>query len=151
MPRVRLSQHDEKRTTRRANIKPVQVKVKEGAKFVAPTGREEDQEQADEEEHDEETELVEETQLHDDFDDNDFDDADLPSDFEVDLLGEATATEQKEKAKNKAKPAVSGAKKPGMINPNAVSHQNFRSLKIKNKNSKAKAGGARGKFGKKRR
>jgi DNA replication regulator SLD2 len=43
-----------------------------------------------------------------------------------------------DKAKQKKRPT---------INPNAVSHQNFRSLKIRNKNSKAKGG--RGRFGRK--
>ena len=41
---------------------------------------------------------------------------------------------------NNAKPG-----KRNTINPNAVSHMNFRSLKIRNKNSKAKAGGRFGK------
>lgn len=47
-------------------------------------------------------------------------------------------TDTADKAKQKKRPT---------INPNAVSHQNFRSLKIRNKNSKAKGG--RGRFGRK--
>ncbi|KAL9616550.1 MAG: hypothetical protein Q9160_008592 [Pyrenula sp. 1 TL-2023] len=40
-----------------------------------------------------------------------------------------------------AAPERNKTKKPRMYNPNAVSHQNFRSLKIKNKNSRAKGRG----------
>jgi hypothetical protein len=51
-------------------------------------------------------------------------------------------------AKDKDKEGkASTKKKAGTINPNALSHQNFRSLKIKNKNSKAKG---RGRFGRRR-
>jgi hypothetical protein len=55
----------------------------------------------------------------------------------------------KDKDKNKDKNTADKAKqkKRPTINPNAVSHQNFRSLKIRNKNSKAKGG--RGRFGRK--
>jgi hypothetical protein len=52
--------------------------------------------------------------------------------------GKDKGTDTADKAKQKKRPT---------INPNAVSHQNFRSLKIRNKNSKAKGG--RGRFGRK--
>lgn len=65
----------------------------------------------------------------------------------VEFGGEAT-TSILEKAKRKDKDVPDKAKRRGpTINPNAVSHQNFRSLKIRNKNTKAKGG--KGRFGRK--
>ena len=62
-----------------------------------------------------------------------------------------TTKSAREKGKNKDKDTDTAdkakQKKRPTINPNAVSHQNFRSLKIRNKNSKAKGG--RGRFGRK--
>lgn len=53
-----------------------------------------------------------------------------------------------EKTKHEEKDVPDKAKRRGpTINPNAVSHQNFRSLKIRNKNAKGKGG--RGRFGRK--
>jgi DNA replication and checkpoint protein len=52
-----------------------------------------------------------------------------------------------QKEKNKASGKAEGKEK-GTSNPNAVSHMNFRSLKIRNKNSKA---GGKGRFGRGRR
>ena len=63
---------------------------------------------------------------------------------------EVSKTSRKEgKKKDKDTAHKSKQKKGSTINPNAVSHQNFRSLKIRNKNSKAKGG--RGRFGRKAR
>lgn len=50
-------------------------------------------------------------------------------------------TSSEEKASGKPPKSPKDTKKPNTINPNAVSHMNFRSLKIKNKNSKAKGRG----------
>jgi hypothetical protein len=62
-----------------------------------------------------------------------------------------TTKSAREKGKNKDKDTDTAdkakQKKRPTINPNAVSHQNFRSLKIRNKNSKAKGG--KGRFGRK--
>jgi hypothetical protein len=65
-----------------------------------------------------------------------------------DLEAEAAKPTRK-KGKNKEKDTADKAKqkKGPTINPNALSHQNFRSLKIRNKNSKAKGG--RGRFARK--
>ena len=64
-------------------------------------------------------------------------------------FGGKTARSTRKVGKNKDKSTADKAKqkKTPTINPNAVSHQNFRSLKIRNKNSKAKGGKAR--FGRK--
>ena len=60
-----------------------------------------------------------------------------------------TKTDLPTKARDDKKAKV---KSGGTINPNAHSHMNFRSLKIRNKNSKAKGGGRfGGRFGKGRR
>lgn len=98
----------QKRTTRKANIKPVAQKPTTQPKFVAADdyGSEEDFESA-----------------NDDFD-----------------MSESRKKGTDSKTKRKA----------GTINPNAQSHQNFRSLKIKNKNSKAK-GASKGRFSRARR
>lgn len=65
------------------------------------------------------------------------------SDFEAAVDGSAVPTTAPKKAKPAAKPQDEKPK-GRTINPNAMSHANFRSLKIKNKNSKAKG---RGRFG----
>jgi DNA replication and checkpoint protein len=57
------------------------------------------------------------------------------------------STREKGKDKDTGTADKAKQKKRPTINPNAVSHQNFRSLKIRNKNSKAKGG--RGRFGRK--
>jgi hypothetical protein len=56
----------------------------------------------------------------------------------------AKSTKKREKKKDKDTSEKTDQKKGPTINPNAMSHQNFRSLKIRNKNSKAKGG--RGRF-----
>ncbi len=61
-------------------------------------------------------------------------------------------TKRNTKSKTKQEPP-SKAKQKGTTNPNAVSHMNFRSLKIRNRNSKAGGGGGggKGRFGRGRR
>jgi hypothetical protein len=58
-----------------------------------------------------------------------------------------TTKSAREEGKHTATADKAKQKKRPTINPNAVSHQNFRSLKIRNKNSKTKGG--RGRFGRK--
>jgi hypothetical protein len=63
-------------------------------------------------------------------------------------FGREATTSISEKAKRKDKDVPDKAKRRGpTINPNAVSHQNFRSLKIRNKNTKGQGGN--GRFGRK--
>ncbi|KXT01657.1 hypothetical protein AC578_2767 [Pseudocercospora eumusae] len=123
-----------KRQTRRVKMKPVVHKPQKA--------------EADEES--EEEEVVAETQLQHDPNDAD----ELGDDFE-DAQDSASDTEKKAKRKSKQKPAAKSKiqnkegekeepkKKGRKVDP--LAHANFRALKIKNKNSKA--GGRRGKFG----
>jgi len=92
-------------------------------------------------------------EFEDDSDRDELDHYEKPLELEVGLKRirkvnfDAEATKStKRKRKGRDKNSADKAKQKGpTINPNAVSHQNFRSLKIRNKNSKAKGG--RGRFG----
>lgn len=187
----------QKRTTRRAMIRPTQMKPQEAPKFVAADD-DEDDDAEDSQPTDCEASRVEETQYipddapdddeleyliaeaertgaredrqsadkddqHEDLEldgfvvDEDLDETFLPEPAEVDL--ESPIKKRKKSgdesklsntktthSKSKKKDQVAGgddehnptARK---INPNAQSHMNFRSLKIRNKNSKAKGAG----------
>ena len=169
----------QKRTTRRANMRPVKVVSKEAPRWVEADGESED-----------EIVRLEETQLlagvddqgtakrsdhshhssHDlaavrepfsaeqhprnegeydsnadleDTPDQDFDDGSaVHKRAQKPRPPKQAASKKPPKAnttsKNKGGAKPSAAKKAGTINPNAPSHMNFRSLKIRNKNSKAK-------------
>lgn len=122
----------QKRTTRKANIRPVAPmtqRVSAVPKFVSADAS------------DGEEEVVDETQ----FPDND---GTYNDDFDEHNQSSIDPALVQEEAKS-VKKVKSSRRQAGTINPNAQSHQNFRSLKIKNKNSKAKGGG-RGNYGRKR-
>lgn len=190
-PRRLWKKKGQKRSTRRANMRPVKMKPRDDNVWVAEDAGDDDSDGGDDE--DNQSAAVQEMQdvavqkkvrggnerpiaegsvsgaesgdvdYDDDDEEFDGDDADEnvngthkilknrhgrstsnprhdKHDFSTSETGKAT--KQKRKVKDKAE------KKTGpTINPNAISHMNFRSLKIKNKNSKAKGG--RGKLGRK--
>jgi hypothetical protein len=186
----------QKRTTRRANMRPVKMKPKKENQWVAEDSGSEDGSEAVEEtqqvvkdaqetlDDGEEQYLGEVLSSHaaraqdsikvvedhndsasgssSEFEDNS--DRDELDDYEegtghkvrgkrVRNNDSEAKTTKSTRGKGKHKDKDTGAadkakqKKRPTINPNAVSHQNFRSLKIRNKNSKAKGG--RGRFGRK--
>lgn len=57
------------------------------------------------------------------------------------VIGKANANAKRKQKGDKTEKAE--PKKPRTYNPNATSHQNFRSLKIRNRNSKGRGGGGR--------
>lgn len=164
----------QKRTTKKSNLKPAMVKKAKAPRFVAA------EESEDEISRLEETQFHSNgdgplTSPHGDFSDGElqaFDEIDanglpqredgLGHDLEPD--DEEGASEHIEipfKKRRKPQPTTDldephsfkpkKSSRAATINPNAVSHQNFRSLKIRGKGSKGKAAGAgRGRFGKKR-
>ncbi|KAK5086811.1 hypothetical protein LTS08_007224 [Lithohypha guttulata] len=134
----------QKRTTRRANIRPVPVvqgNLSVEPKFVA----------VEDSDDDEDDEAVEETQLRDGDKFND-DDDDVFEQYDSDDVhvpngnsGKLKSGKKDGKSKDAQRTGTIGKKRKkqaGMINPNAQSHTNYRSLKIKNKNSKAKGAGS---------
>ena len=151
----------QKRTTRRSHIRPVKMRPQEDIHWGALNSGEDDEN------------IVEETQLGGTFLEqplehggqgrptNDQDahaqplpDADLDnagSDDELEGVPGGKAAKSKIATGDRSRPKKSTSKEGEMkgstINPNAVSHMNFRSLKIKNKNSKAQ--GSRARFGRK--
>ncbi|KAK5942637.1 hypothetical protein PMZ80_005202 [Knufia obscura] len=128
----------QKRTTRKSTIRPLpQVKPSAEPKFVAADGFDEDDEAEDQGEAVEETKLISDDEHGSDFEGS--------ADEEVELTAKAKRRKELGWTDKKTKTAVKPRKQAGKINPNAQSHQNFRSLKIKNK---SKAGGTGGrKFG----
>lgn len=134
----------QKRTTRRANIKPVAQGSIAQPKFVAPDGFE-----TDEETEDIHSEVGPSKARHnEDYEHcSDSDSTDCNYD---DTSDKAMKKSKVSKASGEQGAASKAKKKAGTINPNAQSHMNFRSLKIKNKNSKAKGVG-RNRFGRGRR
>ncbi len=156
----------QKRTTRRVIMRPSMLKASKAQKR-RPAVDEDDNNEA-EEENNEQMEArkgvhddVSEDELHaNPADDNDgVDEHNAQSEDDDEPCKETIASKtSKAKSKKTSKPASDekalgkppkppkDTKKPNTINPNAVSHMNFRSLKIKNKNSKAKGRG-RGRFG----
>lgn len=136
----------QKRTTKKSNIRPATQKKASEPKFVAADDSDQSAEESDADN------IVDETQ----FPDAD-DDGSAFSGSDVEAISAQKGREGKSKNESDGKGAreVKGKdnakrKQPGMINPNAQSHLNFRSLKIKNKNSKAKGAG-RNRFGRSRR
>ena len=119
----------QKRTTRKATIKPALFtkKVSEPS-FVA----------ADEFDDDEEDD-----NLTAKYHDQDYSNEHGPGHVDV------TREERKSSKKDSKSGKTSGKRAAGKINPNAQSHMNFRTLKIKNKNSRAKNAGS-GKFTRRR-
>ncbi len=97
-----------------------------------------------------EAEEEEEEEQDETFADSDYDE--LPPPQKAKLMPYAkrrdTTPNPKMKKKKKRLDRNGKGKEKGVINPNAVSHMNFRSLKIRNRNSKA---GGKGRFGKGRR
>lgn len=155
----------QKRTTRRVIMRPSMLKASRTQKQGPVGAEDEDEQEQDESEQAEAGNLVHddlsEDELHgspakdnDDFDEHDEqvdEDDETYEDAKVSKKSKAKAkmkskTCSEEKTLGKAPRVTKDVKKQGTINPNAVSHMNFRSLKIKNKNSKAKGRG-RGRFG----
>jgi DNA replication and checkpoint protein len=167
----------QKRTTRRSTMRPGTVKLNEAPKWVAA---DEDEEIEDELLRAQETQLARvktASSLCGDLSEDELADMDKQtqtqtqkrkqkgniSEDEVYDVEDEDSTEQKGGPReNPSKSTTSGTKKVRddkkaktksgrTINPNAHSHMNFRSLKIRNKNSKAKGGRFGGRFGKGRR
>lgn len=129
----------QKRTTKKSNIKPAIQKAADAPRFIA----------ADDSENDdncEDTEELDESMI-------------VPHSKQISVPGDSSETRNLQRTK-KPRGATkfdeirnvdpSKKKSHGTINPNAQSHMNFRSLKIKNKNTKAKGFG-RSKFARGRR
>ena len=181
----------QKRSTRRAIIRPSNIKTKDKPDAALDVS---DEDEDKEDDAKEEPSGVDETQLLDrspmeemsddelfammgsDFEDiSDLDDAEPPTKklgaektksiprtdkktsskstvpIQDRLLGDSPKSRAKPKPRSKSKTNTRESKDEwkevvGKINPNAASHTNFRSLKIRNKNSKGK-----GRFGKGRR
>lgn len=132
----------QKRTTRRAVMRPTQGKIARGPKFVA----------AEDESEDEDRDgiiQVEESQLYQDVA-NHSDGENCPLDLGISEDDHKVKPSKKGASRSEKHPPkeTKGKNNKRTINPNAVSHMNFRSLKIKNKNSRANG---RGKFGSRRR
>ncbi|KAJ9650171.1 hypothetical protein H2198_010519 [Neophaeococcomyces mojaviensis] len=137
----------QKRTTKKTNIRPVTQKKATEPKFVAADDSDEDAKESDADE------IVDETQLMDSDGGSDFAVSDIEAGSSqkkkkmtmMSKSGERKTTSSDAKGREKA-----SKRQPGTINPNAQSHMNYRSLKIKNKSSRAKGAG-RSKFGRGRR
>jgi DNA replication and checkpoint protein len=138
----------QKRTTRRVIMRPSTVKTRD------KPASQDDAKGIDAKE-------VSEDEGHANPNVDDDDDDDLFNDLENDLNDQSEDGEdavrptKKSKTKEKDSNPLGKPRKPAeepekkrTYNPNATSHQNFRSLKIKNKNSKAKGRSGRGRFGK---
>ncbi|KAK5098977.1 hypothetical protein LTR70_000902 [Exophiala xenobiotica] len=135
----------QKRTTRKSTIRPIsQAKASVQPKFVAADGFDEEDDEGDRDEKVEET-----TIMSDDEQGSDFDGSANEEDVAKPKVKRRKGAPSKESTKT-TKTVGKSKKQAGMINPNAQSHTNYRSLKIKNNNSKAKGGG-RGRFGRGRR
>ena len=121
----------QKRTTRKSTMRPATVQAAVAPKYVA---LEDEDTRADDTERDRMTKQGNE----DDASENKSTSDQQPS---------TNSGVQLSKSKNQQR-----SQKAQTINPNAQAHMNFRSLKIRNKNSKAKGGGRfGGRFGQKRR
>ena len=160
----------QKRTTKRSNMKPARVKQAKAPKFVAA------EESEDEESRIEETQIQSATvgaaisHLSDDYlqapellepEQLLGGPEDSPDSFRPNENHEAPEhipgpTNLHQKAKlstEKEEPHAFKPKKSSRaptINPNAISHQNFKTLKIRSKTAKAAGAGGRGKFTRKR-
>lgn len=179
-PRRVWKKKGQKRTTRRANMKPVKMKPKDENKFVGEDGSNDDEEDLDAVEEMQKAGYTARTVSGDAHQTNMADD-DNNVDTEGSDVGfvDAASDGNSEDDTDPSRPKVRSNKRPNhgkeaegvhdmkhktkdgrkgntdqekqkkgpTINPNAASHMNFRSLKIKNKNSKAKGG--RGRFGRK--
>ena len=130
----------QKRTTRKSTIRPVgTLKPSAQPKFVTADGFDED------DEDDEKEDRIEETGIATD----DEHDSELEGSVEEDGEPQPTGVKRKEAgSRGISKKTGKPKKQAGMINPNAQSHQNYRSVRIKGKALKANAKGAgRSKFG----
>ena len=148
----------QKRTTRRVIMRPSRLKPGEMHHSQAEDDESEGDEHAELEKvgHDQSSE----DELHgnpadneDDYDEhNEHSEDDDDEPYKGGKSSKASKPKAKKGSKKSSEEKALGqppkppkdTKKPNTINPNAVSHMNFRSLKIKNKNSKAKG---RGRFG----
>lgn len=122
----------QKRTTRKANIRvsaSVPTTASTGPKFVA----------ADASDEEEDEEIVEETQFPDEVD---------VDEFHVDERGSRKGSGSQQGRTKSDKNTKKARKQAGTIDPNAQSHQNFRSLKIRNKATTT--GGGRARFGRRK-
>ena len=139
----------QKRTTKRVIMRPSTLNVGDSQESSNRRLREGGQKQQKTRKEDSEAEISRDDEDNDDFIDEGQSEDELhqtpkPSRSSRPSQPKQTKTSRETIAKAKAskdKPKEKGT----TINPNAVSHMNFRSLKIKNKNSKAKKG--RGRFG----
>lgn len=169
-PLPKWKKKGQKRTTRRVIMRPVKMRPTVPRKAAREDTDEDNETPQDASEEIEHTSHIEETQLLDDELEQDSDmeyldeeDAEAVADPDFD---DSRAPKSKIKPKSKKAVEAPDPSKPlgkprqpkkdsqdalgdsRKINPNAYSHMNFRSLKIKNKNSKAKKGG---RFGRGRR
>lgn len=129
----------QKRTTRKANIKPAAPKATALPEFVAPDGFDSEEEGVG---VDSEVDAGSKCDYgsNAEFAESEFEDLSEGAAGKSKKLKDTTTEDARSRSKKKA----------GMINPNAQSHTNYRSLKIRNKNSKAKGAG-RNRFGRSRR
>lgn len=138
-PTRQYKKKGQKRTTRKANIKPVAPKSIRQPKFVAPDGFDSDNE-AERVEREAKAANDHEYESGSDHEDIDREDKSEKNGGNNKVAGLPSEKGSNSKVK----------KKTGTINPNAQSHTNYRSLKIKNKGSKA-TGAGRHRFGRGRR
>jgi hypothetical protein len=164
----------QKRTTKRSNMKPAMVKKAKAPKFVVAEESEDEMSRVEETQFHSNAdgaasspyEDLTEDEFHalDDVETKELPQGEEDSENEFEPEDEEGGPEHVDipvKKRRKAQPTadqdVPHAFKPkkssrvATINPNAASHQNFRSLKIRGKGLKSKGAGAgRGKFGRKR-
>ena len=133
----------QKRTTRKSTIRPIATsKSSAQPKFVAADGFDEDDENDEKEDG-----VAKKRHIT-----GDEDGSELGSSVEEDSEPQAAGSRKQAGFRGLSKKTGKPKKQAGMINPNAQSHQNFRSVKIKGKSLKANAKGAgRSKFGRGRR
>jgi len=135
----------QKRTTKKSTIRPVaHVRPSAQPKFVAADGFDEEEHRTDQDERVAKTRYIPDDEQASDFD---------HSAVEEDVAKPKVSTKKGSAPKESTRAAETAGKpkkQAGMINPNAQSHTNYRSLKIKGKSSNVKSAG-RGKFGRGRR
>lgn len=71
-------------------------------------------------------------------------------DEEDEFIEEGNASEDETKSTEKVKKGKKGGKQAGMINPNAQSHTNYRSLKIRGRSHKASGASGKTRFGRRK-
>lgn len=165
----------QKRTTRKSNMKPAMMKQARAPKFVAAEDSEDERPRVEETQFNSNIDDVA-SSPYGDFCDEELLDIDLEvpknsphgqEDVEDDFQPGpdhdhearkevSSPAKKRRKAGSLANHDEPHAFKPkkssraATINPNAISHQNFKSLKIRGKTAKPSGAGGRGKFGRKR-